>query len=78
MINMPPSAFTYKNNVKKLCKERCWTATDLQGVALTHIPISTIYKWFRQEKQPGKKYASILLDVFDCTLHELFSEKENV
>lgn len=69
---MPKQIWKHNNNVKALCLKKGWTARDLRERMGNYPPLSTVFKWFRQERQPGHKYVDRLLVVFNCTKHQLF------
>ena len=70
---MPLSPFKYTNNIKKMCKAKKWTARGLASRCGNSPAVGLVYKWFRQERQPGRKYIDCLLIVFGCTLKELLN-----
>lgn len=73
---MPFQLFRYKNNIKKLTQQKGWSAADLRDRIGNAPPITLIYKWYSNQRQPGKKYLSRLLLVLDVTKTQLFSIDE--
>jgi transposase len=65
----------YKNNLRNLCADRDWTAEQLRFELQKEgekVSTFTIYKWYRQERQPGRDKVVALCKIFGVETGDIF------